>query len=86
MRTTLDLPDETFRKLKAEAALRSAKLKDLITQFIEDGLAEHSTRTVPARPKSTLPMLRQPTGTLHPAMSNAEVENFLTLDDAHDRH
>jgi hypothetical protein len=37
MRTTLDLPDEMFRQLKAEAALRGAKLKDLIAQFIEKG-------------------------------------------------
>jgi len=29
MRTTLEIPDETFRRLKAEAALRGAKLKDL---------------------------------------------------------
>jgi hypothetical protein len=34
MRTTLDLPDETFRRLKAEAALRGYKLKELVAQFI----------------------------------------------------
>ena len=38
MRTTLDLPDETFRQLKVQAALRGLKLKGLVTQFIERGL------------------------------------------------
>jgi len=44
MRTTLDLPDETFRQLKARAALSGLKLKDLVTQFIERGLAESQAR------------------------------------------
>lgn len=34
MRTTVDLPDELFRRAKAEAAMRGRKFKDLI----EDGL------------------------------------------------
>jgi len=34
MRTTVDLPDELFRRAKSEAALRGKKLKDLI----EEGL------------------------------------------------
>ena len=38
MRITLDLPNETYRKLKAEAALRGLKLKELIAQLIERGL------------------------------------------------
>ena len=33
MRTTLDLPDETFRRLKAQAALRGFKLKELVAQL-----------------------------------------------------
>lgn len=34
MKTTVDLPDELFRRAKAEAALRGRKLKDLV----EEGL------------------------------------------------
>ncbi len=34
MRTTIDLPDELFRRAKSEAALRGRKLKDLV----EEGL------------------------------------------------
>jgi hypothetical protein len=41
MRTTIDLPDETFRQLKARAALNGLKLKDLVTQLVERGLTTH---------------------------------------------
>ncbi len=34
MRTTVDIPDELFRRAKSEAALRGRKLKDLM----EEGL------------------------------------------------
>jgi hypothetical protein len=34
MRTTVDLPDELYRRTKAEAALRGRKVKDLV----EEGL------------------------------------------------
>ena len=34
MRTTVDLPDELFRRVKAEAAMRGKKFKDLV----EEGL------------------------------------------------
>lgn len=84
MRTTLDLPDETFRQLKAEAALSGAKLKDLITEFIEIGLA---TRTggqpLTARTRSPLPQIRTKTGVLHPALTNTELDDILTEDEHH---
>jgi len=54
MRTTVDLPDDLFRRAKAEAALRGRKLKDLI----EEGLRQLLTRSAegehavePARPR-----------------------------------
>ena len=81
MRTTLDLPDELFRQLKAEAGLRGRKLKDLVTEFIERGLAARSA--TPARSRSPLPMVRPPTGRPHPALGNAELESLLTLEDSH---
>ncbi len=38
MRTTLDLPDPLFRRLKARAALEGLSLKDLIARFVIAGL------------------------------------------------
>jgi hypothetical protein len=39
MRTTVDLPDELFRRAKSEAALRGKKLKDLIEEGLRQTLA-----------------------------------------------
>jgi hypothetical protein len=56
MRTTLDLPDELFRQVKAKAALEGAKLKDLLTRYVENGLRQPA----PARPagRSKLPVIK----------------------------
>ncbi len=83
MRTTLDLPDETFRRLKAEAALRGYKLKELVAQFIERGLNEgplpptaQSQRHVYA-----IPIAREADGTVTPAFSNAQLQAILDDED-----
>lgn len=79
MRTTLDLPDNTFRALKAEAALRGYKLKELVAQLIETGLT--ASRSGPPRPRSPLPVVRPATGVVHPAISNAGIEKILASED-----
>ena len=56
MRTTLDLPDETFRQLKSQAALSGMKLKELVTQLIERGLAAGATANLPAQPPGSPPV------------------------------
>jgi len=57
MRTTIDLPDELFRRAKSEAALRGRKLKDLI----EEGL-----RLVVEMPGGTgEPVATKPTPSAH---------------------
>ncbi|HEY8669755.1 MAG TPA: hypothetical protein VIL63_02855 [Terriglobales bacterium] len=57
MRTTLDLPDELFRQVKAKAAMEGAKLKDLLTRFVENGLRQPSVER-PAR-RSKLPVIKR---------------------------
>ena len=57
MRTTLDLPDELFRKVKAKAALEGAKLKDLLTKYVENGLRQPANKR-PAR-RSKLPVIKR---------------------------
>ena len=59
MRTTLDLPDETFRQLKAQAALNGMKLKELVTQLIQRGLAAGVAAPTPAPQRSPLPVAIQ---------------------------
>lgn len=85
MRTTVEIPDETFRQLKSEAALRGTRLKDLITEFVEEGLAARCVSNSARRPRSPLPVVRLPTGTSHPALSNAELEDVLTQAEGHAR-
>jgi hypothetical protein len=57
VRTTLDLPDDVFRQVKAKAALEGATLKDMLTRYIESGL-RHPVRLAaePAR-RSRLPVV-----------------------------
>lgn len=38
MRTTLDLPDVLFRRLKSRAAIEGLSLKDLLTRYVTAGL------------------------------------------------
>ena len=81
MRTTLDLPDSTFRSLKAEAALRGFKLKELVRQLIEAGLAAGAQTSTKPRRRSPLPIVRPKTGVVHPAISNARIEEILASED-----
>ncbi|MBM3341708.1 MAG: hypothetical protein FJY56_06305 [Betaproteobacteria bacterium] len=83
MRTTLDLPEETFRKLKAEAALRGYKLKELVTEFIERGLNEGPQPPTAQSPRATyaIPIARKADGSITPALSNAELQTILDDED-----
>jgi len=40
MRTTIDIPDELFRRVKSAAALRGKKLKDLVEEGLRRVLEE----------------------------------------------
>jgi hypothetical protein len=50
MRTTLELPDPLFARLKARAALEGTTLKQLLRSFVEQGL-EASGRGADGRPR-----------------------------------
>jgi hypothetical protein len=92
MRTTLDLPDETFRQLKAQAALNGLKLKELVTQLIERGLAAGVGQPVAAQPGSSqpvaaprhfypIPIARDADGSVTPFLSNAQLNAIVNEDD-----
>ena len=84
MRTTLDLPDETFRQLKARAALSGLKLKELVTQLIERGLANGEPAIASAQQPQSLPVAikRVPDSPLTPALTNAQLYSLLEKEDA----
>ena len=70
MRTTLDLPDELFRQVKAKAALEGTKLKDLLTRFVRTGLGEPAQR--PRSRRSKLPVIKRRGKRLIPDLTSQE--------------
>jgi len=58
MRTTLELPDPLFARLKARAACEQVTLKQLLQRYVEQGLAASaSTSAVQRRSSASLPGL-----------------------------
>jgi hypothetical protein len=58
MRTTLDLPDEVFRQVKAKAAAEGITLKELLTRYVESGLRQPLVPAGPRR-RSKLPVIKR---------------------------
>lgn len=77
MRTTIDLPDELLRQVKAKAALGGMKLKDLITLYVEQGLRGPAPMHSSRRQRSELPVARKATGRPIPALTNLEIQRIL---------
>jgi hypothetical protein len=67
MRTTVDIPDELFRRAKVEAALRGRTLKDLVEEGLrlviekEQGKAIADDKSQPKKPRP---------GSLHEALQD----------------
>ena len=57
MRTTLELPDPLFARLKARAASEQVTLKQLLRSYVEQGLNAAPPEEPPQRSASTLPRL-----------------------------
>jgi hypothetical protein len=55
MRTTVDIPDPTYRKLKAKAALRGCSVKELILHGVE---AELKGERGLAKGRAALPLIK----------------------------
>lgn len=78
MRTTIDLPNDLFRQVKARAALDGTTLKDLITRYVKQGIL-HSSRSTrkESRQRSELPIVREATGRPLLVFSNADLYRIL---------
>ena len=48
MKTTVELPDDLYRRAKSEAALRGHKFKDLVEEGLRLVLAQPGPRTKPS--------------------------------------
>lgn len=81
MRTTIDIPDDTLRRIKATAALRGLKLKDLVAQLLDAGLRADDQPIEDKPRKRELPVMIPPAGRLIPLRSNAELFELLDRED-----
>lgn len=58
MRTTLDLPDALFRKVKAKAAMEGVSLKQLLTDYVHKGLEDKPSARRQSR-RSKVPIIKR---------------------------
>lgn len=77
MRTTIDLPEELYRTLKARAALNGLSLRELIQRLIEASLRSsppHESAATARR--GPPPVIVPPRGVPIPARSGAELRRI----------
>ncbi len=87
MRTTIELPDELFRRAKAHAAREGRSLKDLVAIYLEQGLRRNLEIDPIERRRSPLPIVhRSSAGRPLPALTNAEIAEILDEEDAEHCH
>lgn len=77
MRTTLDLPDPIFRDLKSRAAQQGLKLKELVQQYVVEGLRRGNNDEVVPPVRSPLPNFRPAMHVKIPSLTNAELNAIL---------
>lgn len=75
MRTTIELPDDLMRRVKAAAALRGMKLKEFVADLLEAGV--RSPRGGSGKRSRRLPVMIEPAGRNIPIRSNAELFEIL---------
>ncbi|MEB3156996.1 MAG: hypothetical protein VKO26_06125 [Cyanobacteriota bacterium] len=77
MRTTLELPDPLFARLKARAAMEGVTLKQLLRGYVEQGLSAAPARAELKRTAATLPRLEGALAIQHHQLSNAALFELL---------
>jgi len=75
MRTTLDLPDETFRELKTLAARQGVTLKSVLRRAVEKELRRPHDESGARRVKFPIVDSTEPASL---DLSNAEIDELLT--------
>jgi len=59
MKTTLEIPDDLFRRTKAEAALRGESLKDFVTEALQAHLERGADKAAPGGWRSVFGQARR---------------------------
>jgi hypothetical protein len=77
MRTTLELPDPLFARLKAKAAIERVTLKQLLQHYVEQGLQSATAAPSVQRSAASLPRLDSPLVIPSEMLSNAGLFELL---------
>jgi hypothetical protein len=77
MRTTLELPDPLFARLKARALSERLTLKQLLRSYVEQGLNATPAGTGSQRSAHTLPRVEGPLAISGEHLSNATLFDLL---------
>ena len=77
MRTTLELPDPLFARLKARAVRERVTLKQLLRSYVEQGLSEAQDSAAPQRSAADLPRLKGELAINGQELSNADLFELL---------
>lgn len=72
MRTTIELPDDLYRTLKARAAMTGVTLRQLVQRLIEQSLRS-STLNAPSKKHGPPPVIIPSRGVPIPALSRADL-------------
>jgi hypothetical protein len=76
MRTTIEIPDATFRQLKTFTAERGISMKEFVLRAVQEQFAR-VRRESRRRPSAKLPFIpAKLTGTI-PSLTNADIEDLL---------
>ena len=72
MRTTIDLPENLYRTLKARAGMSGITLRQLVQQVIEQGLRSPRSEPTVSR-RAPPPVIIPPRGVPIPALSREQI-------------
>ena len=82
MRTTIDLPEDLHRALKARAALSGVTMRDLVLRLVEQGLRQPvGTNAAPVGRREPPPVIILPRGVPIPALHHT---NLLRVEEEED--
>lgn len=77
MRTSIDIPDDLYRNLKARAATKGITLRTLILRLVEIGLRHQDSRRAPVSGRSEPPpVIIPPRGETIPALTRAQLRRL----------
>ncbi len=81
MRTTIDLPDDLYRQLKAKAALQGRTVRETVTEYLVQGLHDSETKHRRTVQLSEPPILFPSTGKPLRSLTAAEIRALEEEDD-----